>query len=186
MSHLTKKAIRETFLRQINRMPFDKITVKSIAEECGINRNTFYYHYQDIYELLDEIFLLETKKVLEGNLNYDTWQEGFLQAASFALENRKGVYHIYNSVNRSKIESFLNSVAKKIMKDFVEKQAKDMNVTEEDRQLIVSFYQCALSGLVIQWLDEGMKQDPESVIRRLGDLLDGTIKHMLKRADRNF
>ena len=186
MSHLTKKAIRETFLRQINRMPFDKITVKSIAEECGINRNTFYYHYQDIYELLDEIFLLETKKVLEGNLNYDTWQEGFLQAASFALENRKGVYHIYNSVNRSKIESFLNRVAKKIMKDFVEKQAQNMNVTEEDRQLIVSFYQCALSGLVIQWLDEGMKQDPESVIRRLGDLLDGTIKHMLKRADRNF
>ena len=167
-------------------MPFDKITVKSIAEECGINRNTFYYHYQDIYELLDEIFLLETKKVLEGNLNYDTWQEGFLQAASFALENRKGVYHIYNSVNRSKIESFLNNVAEKIMKDFVEKQARDMNVAEADRQLIVSFYQCALSGLVIQWLDAGMKQDPESVIRRLGDLLDGTIKHMLKRADRNF
>lgn len=62
MSQLTKKAIREAFLRQINKMPFDKITVKSIAEDCGINRNTFYYHYQDIYQLLDEIFMVETKK----------------------------------------------------------------------------------------------------------------------------
>ena len=184
MSQLTKKAIREAFLRQINKMPFDKITVKSIAEDCGINRNTFYYHYQDIYQLLDDIFMVETKKVLEGNLDYDTWQEGFLQAASFALENRKGIYHIYNSVNRSKIEKYLNNVAEKIMRDFVEKQTKGMNINAEDIQLVVSFYQCALSGMVLQWLDGGMKQDPEYIIHRLGYLLDGTIKHMLQRADK--
>ena len=55
MSQLTKRAITESFMKLINQVPFDKITVKDIVEDCGVNRNTFYYHYSDIYALLDEI-----------------------------------------------------------------------------------------------------------------------------------
>lgn len=44
-------AIKEAFMHLLNRKPLDKITVKEIVEECGINRNTFYYHYDDIYDL---------------------------------------------------------------------------------------------------------------------------------------
>ena len=50
MSQLTKRAITESFMKLINQVPFDKITVKDIVEDCGVNRNTFYYHYRDIGE----------------------------------------------------------------------------------------------------------------------------------------
>ena len=53
MSNLTKKALRETMIKALNERPLDKIKVKELVEECGVNRNTFYYHYKDIYELLE-------------------------------------------------------------------------------------------------------------------------------------
>ena len=65
MSQFTKKAIVETFLELLKEHSLDKITVKDIVEKCGINRNTFYYYYQDIYDLIDDVFDIETKKVLE-------------------------------------------------------------------------------------------------------------------------
>lgn len=182
MSQLTKKAIAESFIKLVNKMPFDKITVKDIVEDCGVNRNTFYYHYQDIYALLREIFETETKKVMDMTFESDSWQEAFLQAAKFALENRKGIYHIYNSIKRKEIEDYLYKISEKIMLDFVRREAEGMNVNEEDIQLIAYFYECALVGLVQRWLDGGMKDDPEYLIRRMGSLVEGNIKIMLERS----
>ena len=54
MSQLTKKAIEEAFHDLLETTPFDKITVSAITKKCGIHHNTFYYHYKDIYELLEE------------------------------------------------------------------------------------------------------------------------------------
>ena len=51
-SELTKKAINQAFLDILAEKPLEKITVRDITERCGINRNTFYYHYQDIPALL--------------------------------------------------------------------------------------------------------------------------------------
>lgn len=182
MSQLTKKAIAESFIKLVNEMPFDKITVKDIVEDCGVNRNTFYYHYQDIYALVREIFEAETAKVLESTFEYDSWQEAFLQGTVFALENRRGIYHIYNSMKRKEIEDYLYTVTGKIMADFVKKQAAGMHVKEEDIHLIAHFYECALVGMVLRWLDGGMKDDPEYLIRRMGTLVEGNIRTMLERA----
>ena len=59
MSELTKRAIQESFKKLLSNQPLDKITVKNITDDCGVNRNTFYYHYSDIYQLLEEIFLTD-------------------------------------------------------------------------------------------------------------------------------
>lgn len=186
MSQLTKKAIRESFIKLVNQIPFDKITVKDIVEDCGVNRNTFYYHYQDIYALLREIFDIETARVMESNDIYDSWQEGFLQATSFAMANKKGIYHIYNSMKRGEIEDYLFKVIGKIMKDFVTSQAEGMHVKEEDITLTAHFYECALVGMMLRWLDGGMKEDPVSAIHRMGVMLDGNIKTMLLKCEENL
>lgn len=54
-SELTRKAIMQSFLDILGDKPLDKITVSDITAKCGVNRNTFYYHYQDIPALLEEI-----------------------------------------------------------------------------------------------------------------------------------
>lgn len=67
VKNLTRKAIKGSFIKLLNEYPLSKITIKDIVEDCGVSRNTFYYHYQDIFELLEDIFEEEIAKVIEKN-----------------------------------------------------------------------------------------------------------------------
>lgn len=182
MSQLTERAIEKSFVRLLNEMPFDKITVKDIVEDCGINRNTFYYHYEDIFDLLHKVFEKRAAEVLAEGTARNDWQEGFLRCTLYALENRKEIYHIYNSVDRRQLERFLYQVAGDIMLSYVRTQAEGMKVPEDDITAIAGFYKCALVGIVLEWLDDGMKQEPEEFIRHVGYLQEGSIARMLERA----
>ena len=65
MPNFTKQAIKDSFLKLLNQQPLSKISVRSIVEDCGINRNSFYYHYQDIPALLGEIIQDEVDMLIE-------------------------------------------------------------------------------------------------------------------------
>ena len=67
MSEITKKALAASFMKLLNQTTLDKITIKDIVDECGVNRNTFYYHFQDVYDLMDWIFIIEAKQVIDEN-----------------------------------------------------------------------------------------------------------------------
>jgi probable dihydroxyacetone kinase regulator len=182
MSQLTKKAIIETFIRLLNENPLDRITVTDIAEKCGINRNTFYYYFSDIYALTEELFQNETQKIISENRLFDSWQEGFLQATQFARENRRAIYHLYNSINRSRLEKYLYDVTLNNVEVFVRKQAEDLPVREKDIRALSEFYTAALVGLVMKWLSDGMKTDPVAYIDEMGRLLDGNIRYTLAKS----
>lgn len=178
MPAFTKKAIADSFLKLLREKPLDKITIKDIVEDCGINRNTFYYHFSDIPALVEMILKMETERVLGERLGEDSWEEGFIAAARFALENKRSVYHIYNSVNREVFEQYLNQIGMGVMEHFVEKAAEGYDVLEEDKKLMAAFYRSALTGMILDWLGSGMKYEPEAVIRRLGVMLDGNIERV--------
>ncbi|MEA5038472.1 MAG: TetR/AcrR family transcriptional regulator C-terminal domain-containing protein [Clostridiaceae bacterium] len=181
MSQFTKKAIMEAFVELLNDAPFDKITVVDISEKCGINRNTFYYYYADVYALIDELFRSETQKIIDENGIFDSWQEAFLQATQFARKNKRAIYHIYNSIKRDQLEMYLYDVTLTNVLSFVRKQAEDLDVREEDIYALSGFYTAALVGLVTKWLNSGMKQDPVSYIDHIGTLLDGNIRYTLAK-----
>lgn len=185
MARLTEKAIMASFIKLLNEMPFDRITVKDIVNDCGINRNTFYYHYNDIYDLLRSVFDMRAEEVLSEAPDEDRWQEDFLKATEFALENKKSIYHIYRSVDRRELEQYLLETAGKVMERYVHRKAKGLKVSEEDIRIITDFYQCAIVGMVMQWLDGGMKQDLKELILRAGDLQMGNVSHMLEEAAKN-
>ena len=89
MVQYTKKAIAESFMELLNERPFDKISVVDIAEKCGINRNTFYYYYADVYALVDDVFRMETQRIIDENVAFTSWQEAFMQGTGFARANRR-------------------------------------------------------------------------------------------------
>lgn len=94
MSELTKRAIQESFKKLLSNQPLDKITVKNITDDCGVNRNTFYYHYSDIYQLLEEIFLTEAQKSVEKMEVGQSWEEGLKTGLCFVKENKLSLIHI--------------------------------------------------------------------------------------------
>ncbi len=84
----------------------DKITVKDLVDRCGMNRNTFYYYYQDLYALLEELLQEEAEKIIEAHHAFDLWQEGFLDAIAFVLEHRRAAYHVFNSNARAYVTRY--------------------------------------------------------------------------------
>jgi AcrR family transcriptional regulator len=71
----TRKMIRDVFVQMLNDHPLNKITVRDIVTACEINRNTFYYHYPDIYAILSEIFQTEIKKVIDEYNDTRSWED---------------------------------------------------------------------------------------------------------------
>lgn len=178
----TRKVIRETFLQMLGEMPLDKITVKDIVLRCNINRNTFYYHYADIYAVLTEVLDMDLQRVMDEYNDTMSWEESCLSAARMALGNKRAVYHIYNSIRREDLERYMYGVAGSVMARYVEHVSAGIPAGEGDKRIIARFYQSAMTEMVIQWIIGGMKEDPEAAIRRIGQLFDGNIVMSLKRS----
>ncbi len=68
MANFTEKAIKASFLKLLNERPLTKITVRDIVEDCGINRNSFYYHYRDIPALLEELITEQADNIMKNIL----------------------------------------------------------------------------------------------------------------------
>ena len=178
----TKKNIREEFIKILNERPLNKITVKDIASACKINRNTFYYYYTDVYALLSELFQTELQTVTDEYNDTFSWEESFIVATKFALENKIAINHVYNSIQREELEDYIYNVSGHVMNRYVEKVSDGISASSGDKKLIASFYQCALTEMVLRWIASGMKEDPDTIIRRIGWLFDGHIALSLKRS----
>ena len=178
----TKKIIREEFIKILNERPLNKITVKDIASACEINRNTFYYYYTDVYALLSELFQTELQTVTDEYNDTFSWEESFIVATKFALENKIAINHVYNSIQREELEDYIYNVSGHVMNRYVEKLSDGISASSGDKKLISSFYQCALTEMVLRWIASGMKEDPDTIVRRIGQLFDGHIALSLKRS----
>lgn len=97
MPGFTKQAIKRSFMKLLNERPVSRITVKDIVEDCGINRNSFYYHYQDLPSMVEEIIIEETNEIIRRHPTVDSLEEGLDVAVSFALKNKRAALHLYHS-----------------------------------------------------------------------------------------
>lgn len=179
----TKMLIREKFIELLNEKPLHNISVTEIAKQCGIERKTFYYHYANIPDLLREIFQDQLQKSIEEFSETLSWEESCISTAKFLLDNKKALKHVYYSNYREDLETYVYLIAGQFMERYMNKYVKDTHAKEEDIQLLTMFYQCALSGAFIHWLQTNMEVEPIQAIRRMGALMDGNILISLKRSE---
>ncbi len=187
MSQMTKRALEASLKHMLLKKPLDKITINDIAEDCGINRMTFYYHFKDIYDLVEWSCVEDATRALEGKKTYDTWQQGFYQIFEAVLDNRPFILNVYHSVSREQVELYLYKLTYDLLIGVVEEKAAGMAVRDEDKRFIADFYKFAFVGLMLDWIKNDMKEDPEVVIRRLAPLVHGSIVSALAyyRTDRD-
>ena len=88
MSNVTKQALEASLKQLMQKKPLDKITIRDITDTCGISRMAFYYHFKDLYDLVEWVCLEDVTKALAGKKTYDTWQEGLAQIFEAVLENK--------------------------------------------------------------------------------------------------
>lgn len=181
MSQVTKRALEASLKYLLLQKPLDKITIGDITEDCGINRMTFYYHFKDIYDLIEWSLLEEAKKALEGQRTYDTWQQGFLQIFDMVLDNKPFITNVYHSISREQVELYLYRLTYDLLFGVVEEQSAGMSVRTEDKQFIADFYKYAFVGIMLDWVRRDMQEDPQQIIDRLSTLLHGNIAQALSR-----
>lgn len=184
MAKFTKQAIMKCLMDMLKTQSVEKITVKDICENCEINRNTFYYYFSDIYDVLDSVFAEETKTLLELEDNL-TFYETYKKAAAIIIEYRKVVIHIYNSKNKQIVVRYLEKVSNILVRHFVENSVRDCNVTDGDIRYITSFYSYAIVGVTSKWIEEGMPPYNVDLIKRLSDSYDATIENMISICEKN-
>lgn len=120
VTSLTKRAIRASFLKLLNERPLNKITVKDIVEDCGINRNSFYYHYPDIPALAEEIVRDEAARIVQEYPTVDSLEQCLEIAVEFALQNRTAVLHLYNSASHEAYEHSLMDICHSVVGSYFE------------------------------------------------------------------
>ena len=179
MSQVTKRALVASLKNQLLKKPLDKVTISDITDDCGISRMTFYYHFKDIYDLIEWAFEEEASRILEGKKDYDTWQQGYLRIFEDLNANKPFIMNVYRSISQEQVEQYLYKIVDPLLHEFVDKETQDISIQDEDKQFVIDFFKYALVGMVLEWIRKDMKTDPVLLTRRLNKLLHGGIRRTL-------
>ena len=181
MSEVTKRALEQSLKNLLLKKPLTKITINDITEDCGINRMTFYYHFKDIYDLVEWSCLEDARKALEEKKTHDTWQEGFLNIFEAVLANKPFVMNVYRCVDREQVEKYLQPLVDRLLLDVINEEAGEMKVRDEDKQFIAQIYSYIFIGLMLDWIKDDMREDPQQIVDRLAKLIKGSVSAALSR-----
>ena len=162
MSQITKRALEQSLKNLLLKKPLTKITINDIAEDCGINRMTFYYHFKDIYDLVEWSCLEDARKALEEKKTYETWQQGFIQLFEAVRENKPFIMNVYRCVHREQVEKYLKPLVDNLLLGVINEEAAGMTVRDEDKSFIAQVYSYVFVGLMLDWIRDDMREDPEA------------------------
>ena len=185
MSQTTKRALEASLKKLLLEKPLKKITINDITEDCGVNRMTFYYHFKDIYDLVDWILMEDVAKTMEGRQSFDTWTEAFLDILHQIRDNKTLVLNVYRSVGREQVEQYLYKLLDPMLKEFADRECRDITVQDDDKQFVVDFYKYAMVGVVLEWIRRDMKTEPAVMVERMGRMLQGDLRRALCRLASN-
>ena len=184
MAGFAKKAIRDSFIKLLNERPLSQITVRDIVVACGVNRNTFYYYFQDIPQLVETIINEDANRVIQEHPSIESVEDCLNAAIRFALENRKAVLHIYHSINRDIYEQYQWRVCEHAVTTYVDGILAGRTVAEPDRKLMIDYLKCMCFGFVVGWLETGMQEGIQSRVHRICELKRGDLDAMITRCEK--
>lgn len=181
MPNYTKNAIKQAFLKLLLQHPYSEITVKDIVSECGINRNSFYYHYQDMPALVEDIAKEDCDRIIERYPSPSSFEECLNAAMDFACENRQAVYHIFRSVDRSIFERYLWTIIDYAVSKYLETAFPNEQISKQDKSILLMHMRCQCFGQIIYWMESGMKDDLRKDIPRLCEIYHAISEDFIAR-----
>ena len=179
MANTTKQALEASLKKMMLQKPLDKITIHDITADCGISRMAFYYHFKDIYDLIEWSCIEDATQVLQGKKTYDTWQEGLSQIFEAVLENKPFVLNACRCISRDQMERFLYRLTYGLSRSVVDEQSREINVTEADKTFIAEFYKYSFVGILLDWIRQGMTADYHDIVRRISLTMQGNVANSL-------
>lgn len=182
MANFTKKAIVDSFYNLLQKKQLNQITVKDIVTDCGVNRNSFYYYFEDIPSLLTEQIDFLCEKIMANYSEHSSIEDWLIYVLSLAKENRKILNNCLSYIERSTYEKYMTKVFGYIISKYIEKTAEAKSVSDDDREIIVRFFIYQYTGFFLDWFKNGMSDDISRLISRTSYLQDGILEMMISKA----
>lgn len=170
------------FGRLLDEKPLNKITVRELTEKCGVSRNTFYYHFQNIPHLLGETLEEKADWLIQNHYRPGSPIDCICPLIRFGMDRRRAVLHIYRAIPREEFIVYLERVAGHIVGEYFDNASAEMTPSAGDRQILTGYYKCMLVGVFLDWLDSGMNYDLMAAAQRICRLFAGSGRRALERS----
>lgn len=181
-----RKELALALKRLIRCHPLDKITVTMLAAEAGVNRQAFYYHFENVYDLVAWIYSAEANEVLGNERTYDTWQQGMTALLEHIHHDRDFVVRTIHSVDPEYAQRFLREHTDRLIMGVVAEASEGHNVSSDDQAFIARFYASGFVGTVVDWIYDGMREKPDELVARLDRVVHGDIPAAVERFSRHI
>ncbi len=189
MNTITKRSIAKAFVDLLEEKPFEKITIQDISQKAGVNRQTFYYHFLDIRDLIEWIMNTSEQEIItknKDNIENKSWENGFVNILDEISKNKKLIYAVSQNVEYSKyVTEYLLHLTFNYIYGVVAAKAQKMNVIvkEEDMIFIANFYKYAFFGVLLEWIKTNFKDSPKDMVSKLDIMIKGTLENSLSNYD---
>lgn len=182
-SALTKRVLADALKELMQKTPLNKISVGDITALCGINRQTFYYHFKDKYDLVGWIYSTETQEFMGRLFDSDHWADSFCDLCLYMQKNKKFYINALSAPGQNSFEDYLINSMHNLIIELIHEKSLGAQMEEETKAFIADFYTYAFVGLVLKWARNGMKENPREYIDRIKELIDSS---MLRELDKYF
>ena len=170
MADTTKDKIADTLERLLEHQSFDKITIKLLVTECGISRQSFYYYFKDILDVIEWLAHQNTQEFLRKSMEAGSYEEGILIFINFAFKNHCFIMRLLDSKHRGFIERVIVSSLRSFLEDALRQKKELISINYRDMDAILNFCAYGLTGLLLE--SAGEKQtDKKLLARQMRDLL---------------
>ena len=181
MASGTKATLAAALRQMMTVKPIDKVTVKDIVELCGVNRQTFYYHFDDVDDLLEFVFEDDADRFLPSEVVYDRWLDDVMVFMDYLEGNASFTLNVYNSNSRIYMLRYLKEKLKGCIESFAVIVCEEKDISRQDFEFVTEFYATCAIGFISQWLDAGMKLPKELTRERILTVMNGSVENILDR-----
>ena len=166
----TKQQLANSLKELMCHTPFKKITVQNVTSSCGLNRQTFYYHFKDMYELLSWIYSNDIFNEIVEEQD-EPWETAVMQIVQYAKSNRTFCRNTIRSIKKENMEEFLQPIVHNWIEKLAAVIAQNNYISKDDTKFIVDLFTTAFVNYGIQWVSRGMQEDEEYIIGKIKVLL---------------
>lgn len=166
----TKTIISNTFVDMVKKKGIDKITVKSLIEACNISRQSFYYHFQDIMEVIEWSLKRATQDMLARSLEAANPEEALCILISSAVDNRTLVHRLLDSQKREQIEKLFVQAARTYLQELLQIQSPKIPLSYRETEVALDFWAFGITGLLFQSCERN-SVDVKSLASQISRLL---------------
>lgn len=185
MPNAMKYALAQSLKKLLSTRKLDKITVKDIAEDCGVNRQTFYYYFRDIYDLLEWNFCDATECLIRSGLDHGDWRSGVKAVTEYLQENRTLVWNAYHSISHESVSDFLKRTLRPHILSAVQEEAKalERDPCEESVDFVTDIFTLTSAGIVMEWIGNQRMEGTEERLNVLFNAMDGSVSFVLRNLE---